>query len=466
MQQVDALVPKNAELAARVTVLPQIAKTLARIAFSATIILLPWHARVVLLARPVGTIYGDYTDFLVFASDVFLISTLACWLVSQALERQPVKPGPLLLTVPIAGITAMALFSSIVSVDPALSLYNSIRLLLLGGLYLYVVNEIKSISEIIPPIALMAVVQALVGILQVLQQHSIGWQALGELVLDPSWSGVSIVYANGVRSLRAYGLSDHPNILGGCFAFALILLATWFIQNKSEWRTLGGSVFALGAIGLFLTFSRAAWLAAAFGLSWILYQLFRTRQTQALQDAAALLGAACILVLPYVLHDADFVGTRLDAQDAFNLVAIEDRSITERAALNEAANRIFVDHALLGVGVGALPQALRNVEPDFAFNFQPAHITFLDAATETGLLGGMFYMLAMITPWLAMWLYRRRLVFTPALVGLSGLLLAVTLIGLFDYYTWLLAPGRLLQWLTWGLWAGSFNSSLVGDVNA
>ena len=156
----------------------------------------------------------------------------------------------------------------------------------------------------------------------------------------------------------------------------------------------------------------------------------------------------------------------MDAQDSFNLVAIETRSVTERVTLNEAANRIFADHALLGIGIGGLPQALRIAEPDFAFNYQPAHIAFLDAAAETGIFGGLDYLLVLVGPWIALWFYRRRLVFSPELVGVSGLLLALTLVGLFDYYTWLLAPGRLLQWMAWGLWAVAFTQSLAGARNA
>ena len=45
------------------------------------------------------------------------------------------------------------------------------------------------------------------------------------------------------------------------------------------------------------------------------------------------------------------------------------------------------------------------------------------------------------------------------LIGVSGALLAVTLIGLFDYYTWLLAPGRLWQWLAWGLWGSVYRNT-------
>ena len=109
---------------------------------------------------------------------------------------------------------------------------------------------------------------------------------------------------------------------------------------------------------------------------------------------------------------------------------------------------------------------MRAVEPDFEFNFQPAHSALLDAAAETGIIGGLFYALALESPWFALWFYRNRLVLSPTLIGFSGLLLALTLLGLFDYYTWLLAPGRLLQWLAWGVWAGAFTSSLDGAVHA
>ena len=51
-------------------------------------------------------------------------------------------------------------------------------------------------------------------------------------------------------------------------------------------------------------------------------------------------------------------------------------------------------------------------------------------------------------------------------VGASGLLLALTLVGLFDYYTWLLVPGRLWQWLAWGLWAVAFQAALSDKQHA
>ncbi len=86
-----------------------------------------------------------------------------------------------------------------------------------------------------------------------------------------------------------------------------------------------------------------------------------------------------------------------------------------------------------------------------------------DQVLEIGTGSG--YFAALLAPWLALWLNRRRLRWSPALIGISGVLLAVTLIGFFDYYTWLLVPGRLWQWLIWGLWSAAFSNSLFGAMN-
>jgi O-antigen ligase len=301
-----------------------------------------------------------------------------------------------------------------------------------------------------------------------MREHSVGLPMLQELNLDPAWSGVSIVWAEGVRSLRAYGLTDHPNILGGCLAFGLLLLAAWFAESETRWHAAAAGLFALGAVGLLLTFSRAAWLAFAAGISFGAILFWRTKQRDAITRWLNLAGASAIILLPFVFQYGAYLGVRLDRGDAFNQVAIETRSLVERDQLAQAASQIFSEHALLGVGIGALPRAEQVRYPDFsAFNayYQPAHFVLLDVAAETGIFGALFYLVAMLAPWLALWWNRKRLVFSPALVGMSGVLLAVTLVGFFDYYTWLLAPGRLWQWLTWGTW-GALYSQSFGERHA
>ena len=98
--------------------------------------------------------------------------------------------------------------------------------------------------------------------------------------------------------------------------------------------------------------------------------------------------------------------------------------------------------------------------PVFPYYYQPPHNTLLAAAAETGIFGAMFYGLLIFTPWLLIIVRRKKIKYNPAFVSVTGALLAITIVGFFDYYTWLLAPGRFWQFLMWGIWGSFYQSSL------
>ena len=443
---------------------------LARLSFWGTLVFIPFRYRTLLLARPVPPIYQDFTDFLLFASDILLIATLVFWGLSFLFNRRRFQTGPFFLTYPLLGILLISALSVIFSVDRALSAYHFIRLLFLAGFYLYLVNEVRSLKEVAIPILIQVLIQSGVGVAQSLAQHSLGWYSLGELPLDPAWSGVSIISAEGVRGLRVYGLSDHPNLLGGCLALGLLILAGWYLEQDADagaragdrWQPARAVLFLPGLVCLLLTFSRSAWLGVFCGLIWLVILLIRTRQTQTLATLAALSGAWMVVALPFIWHNLPYLNTRINpatpALGGHEIVL--DASLSERRLLGEAANEIFVSHALLGTGIGTFPLALRAAQPDFPTDYQPVHNILLDVASEIGLFGALFYFLATLAPWLAMWLNRARLSFTPALAVTSAALLASVVIGLFDYYLWYLVPGRLWQVLVWGLWVAAYQENL------
>jgi O-antigen ligase len=321
------------------------------------------------------------------------------------------------------------------------------------------VNEVRTIEKMILPIAVQVVIQAIVGLAQFLQQHSIGLGTLGELTLDPRTRGVSIVWSAQSTLLRAYGLTDHPNILGGCLAFALILLMLGYIRTGANLRGIVASVFALGTLALLLTFSRAAWLAFGVGAALVAILFFVTRQKNNGWDLIRLGLAVSILVIPFVWSYASYLGVRFNSAEP-SMLSGENRAIVERSVLDEAGYSLWANHPLVGVGIGAFPIALRAAQPNFPFDYQPAHIVLLDVAAETGIFGAMFYFILLLAPWVMLIFNRRRLNFAPAFVVVTGLLLAITLVGFFDYYTWLLNPGRLWQWLTWGFWSAMYSMSL------
>lgn len=427
--------------------------------FWVTIILIPFRLRLLTLPRPRPPIYFDFTDFILFASDLMMLATLILWAFHLALNTGRFTLGSFFLTIPLAGITLVGLLSVLFSIDIGLSFYHLIRLILLFGFYLFVVNELRDLSLIITPVAIQISIQAIAGITQILDQQSIGLTLFGELDLDPSWNGISIVWAEGIRSLRAYGLTDHPNILGGCLAFGLILLISHFLTTEKD-RTLLTAAFILGALGLFYTFSRSAWLAFGIGVIVVSIWLFRLRKYQEFRALLALTTASLIAMTPFIWHNLPYVGVRFNHQHSFTQNAHENQAIGERVILNQIANEIFLTRPLTGVGVGAFPVALNLQRPNYPYNHQPAHVVLLNIAAETGVLGGLFYIILITFPWLAVWLNRHRLDFTPYFIGACALLLATTVVGFFDYYTWFLAPGRLWQWLAMGVWGAVYHRSL------
>lgn len=430
--------------------------------FFATLVLVPFRFRFLLLARPIGTVWRDYTDFILFASDITLILTLSIWLLHLYLQPRKILRGPAFLTLPLIGLTLVALATSVTSVDPALSLYHSIRLILLFGFYLYIVNHVHSIKQVVVPILLQLAIQAPIAIAQVLQQRSIGLQLLGEYDLDPAWSGVSVIWTETVRSLRAYGLSDHPNILGGCLALAILLVAAWLLYRENRWQILIVGILGAGGIALLLTFSRSAWLGAAGGAALVGIYVFKEKQADPRRRALFLAMAIFLIASPFIWANLDLLGVRLGANNSFEELPAERGSIGERRVLISAANEVFARNAFFGVGLGATPEAFERDFPEMPINYQPAHMVLLTAAVETGLLGAAFYLILLVAPWIAV-ILGHNVHMTPDLVAASALLLALTIIGLFDYYPWMLTAGRLWQYLSWGLWAMAYtNAKKIG----
>jgi predicted ferric reductase len=168
------------------------------------------------------------------------------------------------------------------------------------------------------------------------------------------------------------------------------------------------------------------------------------------------------LAVPFLAGYGRFVAVRADVVNP--TVATEEMSTGERSILIGAAVDVAASHPLVGTGLGTLPVAVRSARPGLTFDLQPAPIVILDVAAEVGLVGAACYGVVLVAPWLALWFGRRR--WTPELVAASASLAALTLVGLFDYYTWTFAPGRIWAWLVIGLWAGVYSRSAASNVAA
>lgn len=425
--------------------------SLAQAALALTIVTLPWRQRIVLAERPFPPIYPDFTNLLLYTHQLFLLALLLLWAASLVLHPRRLHTGPSFLWWPMLGLTALTLLSAVTAIDRLLAGAQAAQLLLLLFLYLFVVNEVKGLGLAAAVVSLQILIQAVVSIGQGWQQRSLGLAWLGERVLDP-WNGASFVWAQGaLRSLRAYGLSDHPNILAAGLTFSLLLLTAWILSTKSRWTLPAVAIFGLGCVALFLTFSRPAWTAfvvGAVGTAVFFAQIPSSRRRWWLPQA----GAAVLLLLPFIWLRLPFLQFGTDPGVIASRLQERINWQQERSALILAANEQFSGHALTGVGPGSLPLALKT-GAHFDFDYQPAPVSLITAAAEIGLIGALFYLFTLAAPWLALAIRPRRIEANPALAGVYGLLLAIIVFSFLDAYPWFHPAGRSWQWLAWSLWA-------------
>ncbi len=423
----------------------------AQICFAVAIVLLPIRSTLTLAPRPMASIPSGFTDFQFYPADAALLLMLVFWLASLMVAPRRPRFGPRAIWLPLAGLTLAGWLSAAVSVDPPLSVYHAIRLAVLFWFYVFVVNEVHSFAWVVIPAGVQAAGQSAVALAQFIAQRSVGLQWIGEYGLNPADSGVSVVVASGARLLRAYGLTDHPNILGGCLGFVALLLLFSYLREKRPWLALGALV--LCAAALLATFSRSAWLALGAGSLFLVLTFLFQRSTTTWHRWLVLGAVALGVVLGFVSAYGPFLGVRFGAGSAFTTLTAEQQSLGERVLLMQSAAGMIWQHPLLGVGLGAAPRALQLYEPDWPVTFEPPHVAIIDAALETGLAGAAFYVVLLAAPWIVYFARPDLFRTVPSTPHVMALLLAILIVGLFDYYTWSSTAGTMWQWLAWGLWA-------------
>jgi len=428
----------------------------ARLAFALLVVVLPFRARADILPHPASSVPAVLSDLVIYAVDVLGLATLALWLLARALDRRRIDPGPRLLRLPVLVLVGLAWVTIPFGIEPALSVVGAIRLTLGATLALYVLNEVEGLGSVAVPLGLMLGLQAAVAIGQAATGGPVGLPWLGELDLDPAVAGTSVVTtADGTRILRAYGLSTHPNVLGGILACGLVLLMGAVTASRGA-RLAQAGVVALAAAALLATFPRGAWLGGlaglAVGLAMLVLGGARIPARRWLVTAG--LALAVFAVAGWPARDALTARTGL----APVVSATEQRSIDERLEQIRLGWRVVQERPLTGAGASALPIAMRALEPDFPYSFYAPHLVVLAVAGELGIAGGLAYAWLLAAPWLLLARHRPRP--TAELAATSAALAALTVVSLFDDYPWVGGPGRTLGWLVIGLWAMAWRRSL------
>lgn len=427
-------------------------KKVIEYSFYLFVFLFPWQTKIILRSSA-----GPFTEVSVYLTHFLLLLILIAFFIYQL--RRPDssdKISPLWLA--LAGLEIAVLLSFFVAPDQILAFYHYILLLVGVGLfymlragtinYGYEGSGLETVKVVYSFLAGM-MLHASLGLYQFLTQSAPINKYLGLANHDAGILGASVVEAVSGRWLRAYGGLDHPNILGGVLALALILTAYLLAQKKvirsrSEiFVSLFLFVFYFIALAaLFFSFSRSAWLAYGLGLAVLAFSLIRQKDVWLLGRFLVLVcfSALAVFIIAFPYRDLVFARTFNAWQGESRL---ENKSIGERRQYLSEAGGIISQHWPLGVGAGNYVSFIerRDEHAQAAWAYQPVHNSVLLLFAQSGVFAVLFFVAFL---WFLI-IKDRRTVFAAAVI------VALLVLMMFDHWLISLPFGILFTFLILGL---------------
>lgn len=437
----------------------QIATSLAT---AVLLVVIPLPRRRFLVERPYYPVHIEFTSFVLYPSDWLVLSILLLAAGYLWRRHSSLHFGPLWLTVPLFLLPAGALLSAHWAADPALAAHIASRLFLLFALYLALVN--------VPPLpaivqwgaAISVVVQSGAAILQFIRQEDLGLRWLGELELEAARGGTSIVASGETVWLRGYGITPHPNILGGLLVVTLLPLVAAYLRRRG-WQRGGWLLFLMmGTGGVLVTFSRSAWLSLAAGGGLLLLGVLAEKEwrPQYGRSLVLLLLVGLLVVAGFAWRQRALLAVRLGTPQTDT----EIQSVSERGVLTAAALELIRPSPWRGLGAGQLAiHIIPLVADNPIVGAQPVHNMPLLLTAELGLLGGGVWIWLMVVPLPIAYRRWRRGKLSVWEVAITASLMSFALLDMFDYYSWNWQQGRLMHWLFFALWAGAISNKNSGS---
>jgi len=379
------------------------------------------------------------------------------WIVSRALERprRAWRWGPVHVTLPLALLSGWTLIRAWpVHVQHILTIVV-VAVCLYLATYFYVLEEGAG-RWCIAMLAVLLAVQGGVAFAQFLRQGSVGLAFMGEGWLDPEGQGISVIEAGGRRWLRAYGLTAHPNVLGGYLGMSLLVCLGATRSISARFRAFVWAAICAGVLGLFGSFSRSAWLGTGAGLAYLAWitrpwrgidwRSVRVRRT--LWVVGGLVAAAgLVLGIAY----RELLGTRLLRLGS----PLEATSIRERLEDYRQAWGLIHVVPLKGVGSGYyIPALWAGVGEERPPGFRTVHNAYLLAAAELGVAGGLLWAWVLLASPVALASRARQRGKSALGAGWAAAFVCALVICLFDSY--LYVPSTWWAALFLGLLAGGY----------
>lgn len=435
--------------------------TLRNAMLALTVFLLPFQKILYLhVPVPLEDVVPIFSAAYLKVTDIPLLATLVLFLLTERLQFFYVPRHLRWLVFPTLGLIGLSVLSVWQARIPLLAIVLAVRLALTLGLVLCSIRVEP--RRVIWPLVAAALVNALVGALQYALQRPLGLSL--EPQLGPENRAVAVMVVDGVRNLRAYGLTAHPNVLAPYLVVAILLLAASALRRTPDEPRLESLASGLCAVGLAVSYSRAAWAGLLLGGGVLAAGVLLRRDMR--PRLAALRGplTAMLLVfgmfaavqyrqiasrfgvdIPYFGEDAPRTGGE------YGLTTSE----TDRALLLQDSITLFDTHPLRGIGGhnwSVEAERSRAITPAYSPGFQwhPVHNLAVLISTEVGILGGLLWVGLTVTPWVLAAVTWRWHGLDVMALGWLAISVYLAWDGLLDHLAWSLPEGMGLMWISWG----------------
>jgi len=467
--------------------------------------------RKVLWFFPLRGEFNEYSGIYVYLSDIFLVLTLIAWVIiilynkidilSMLKSVPPQKQGNcstwnnfllrgrrgtmIYILLPLV-LVVWSFISFVWAENKIVFIFRSVKILEFYLLYVFILIRLFYWNVPRPPrlaevacrreasgtllkkifglVMIIGLIQAIIGIIQFLLQHSIGLFWLKESLISQDIAGVAKVIFNGETFIRTYGLFPHPNILGGFLMFSIFIswlyykmfhsnrnvplqkqenCSTWnnFLLRGKRGKLMFKIILGIQLLALILTFSKSAILGLFLGLSYYIYKNVPcgTFIDFLKKKKRLIIITSLIIIFSFVIAKPD-------------LYSFLFKGLNERLVYVNVSRGTIWDNPILGIGNGQFVISMENL-PVIKENWmlEPVHNVFLLVWSELGIVGLLFLTLFIL------YVFKNvpRGTFSELEKTFQTVFIGLLLILFFDHYLWDIQQGGFLLWTNLGFLVGA-----------
>lgn len=337
-----------------------------------------------------------YNTFTVVKATLLLIATfsfLLLWLLKINIEGSfCFKRSP--LDLPVLCFAAVAVLSTLFSVNPLLSLFgahnrNEGLLTILSYVFVYFlatnfINDKKKISHLLQAILFSSV---LVSIFGILERFGVDWFSLYLKFVGFTPTGPSLFP-------RPFPSLGNPAFLGAFLVLVIPVAISFFLNsNEIKGKLLYGSILSLATLALIFTNTRAAWLGFLISIIFYLILVPKKMLWQKRTDLLVFILTSLVVVVLLIIvfyPTASQIITSIGAR-AVSSVEVGERSVAIRLELWKSSIRLIAKKPILGYGL----ETFKGVFPPFRSQLLVREIAVADRphnqllylAASMGILG-------------------------------------------------------------------------------